>query len=84
MNVRTKNAFQLIREARGKSRVECAEALGLNPKTWKRWELGQNKPRIEHLFAAARYLGVPVGELNDFPPVTERPGSDPDRPRDRR
>ena len=50
-----------IRETRKLAKVrvrELAAALGVVPRTVRRWELGRNSASIETLEAIADYLGV--------------------------
>ena len=50
--------LKAAREKRGVTQKEAAEALGVSPKTYSKWETGENEPDIETLCRLAERLGV--------------------------
>jgi len=52
-----------LRTARGWSRADLAEKLGISPERLKKWEHGKNAPPITLLEPLARVLGVTLDEL---------------------
>ncbi len=50
--------LKAAREKRGVTQKEAAEALGVSPKTYSKWETGENEPDIETLCRLAEHLGV--------------------------
>jgi transcriptional regulator with XRE-family HTH domain len=72
------NVLRLIRVGKGKSRRVCAEAIGVDESTWKRWELGMLTPSSRNLLDAAAYLGVRAEELREITdPKKDRPAARP-------
>ncbi|MBK9458016.1 MAG: LexA family transcriptional regulator [Chitinophagales bacterium] len=55
--------LKLIRAVLGLTQSEWAEQIGSNSKTVGAYEQGTQKPQLEHLQAAAAYLGVPLERL---------------------
>jgi len=57
------NRLRPLREARGLSQAECAEALGVTRQTVISIEKGHFDPRLSLAFRISRLFGVPVDEL---------------------
>ena len=57
------DAIRHYREAQGRKRQECADAIDVHVVTWKRWELGYLAPSSANLLRIARCLGVPAEAL---------------------
>ena len=55
--------IRALREAKGLSQKELAEALGVDPSSVCYWESGKNEPTIFNLRRLADILGVTPGEL---------------------
>ncbi|MBN1287005.1 MAG: helix-turn-helix transcriptional regulator [Anaerolineae bacterium] len=56
----------LIRDARqvnGKSVTECAEALGVSPELFVKWEYGEDSPSLPQIEMLAYLLDVPVSHF---------------------
>ena len=53
-----------IREAKGLSQAECADAAGITRQSWWHYESGHRpNPELSKLFTIARGLDVPLAEL---------------------
>ena len=52
-----------LRKAVGKSRRAVAEEAGFSTDSLRRWEKGQQSPRVDELEKVAEVLGVPVDVL---------------------
>lgn len=61
--VKKVTAIKRIREQRGISQREFAEALGVTQGAVSHWELGRRKPDIDDLIAIARFLNCKVDDL---------------------
>ncbi len=65
-----------LREDRGESRSELAEALGVPLQTIMDWELGQAEPTITRLRALTEHFGVRDDQIKlrpgDPPSIAER------------
>jgi transcriptional regulator with XRE-family HTH domain len=61
-----------LRSRAGRSLADVAAAAGIGKSTLHAIEAGDANPGIETLWALARALGVPFGELLDPPPPTVR------------
>jgi transcriptional regulator with XRE-family HTH domain len=53
-----KRTIQHLREERGESRSDLADALGVTLQQVTDWELGQAEPTISRLRALAEHFGV--------------------------
>jgi transcriptional regulator with XRE-family HTH domain len=61
--IRTKKMGVLMRDARlysGKSIPECAQALGIDPETYRAYELGETSPSLPEIELLAVFLDVPL------------------------
>ena len=58
-----KEKIRALREAKGLSQAELAEALGLDQTTVSAWERGVSEPTVFNLRRLADLLGVEPGEL---------------------
>lgn len=55
--------IRALREARGLSQNDLAEALGINQSTVSNWERGKIEPTLFNVRRLANILGVEPGEL---------------------
>jgi transcriptional regulator with XRE-family HTH domain len=55
--------LKLLREARQISQARLAELLGIDPRSYNRWERGGNVPHLETLIRIADILQVTLDEL---------------------
>jgi transcriptional regulator with XRE-family HTH domain len=53
-----KRTIQELREARGESRSDLADALGVTLDEVTDWELGKTKPRIARMRVLTEHFGV--------------------------
>jgi transcriptional regulator with XRE-family HTH domain len=53
-----KRTIQELREARGESRSDLADALGVTLDELTEWELGRAQPRIARMQALTEHFGV--------------------------
>lgn len=58
-----KEKIRALREAKGLSQAELAEALGVDQTTISAWERGVAEPTLFNLRRLADVLGVSAGEL---------------------
>ena len=58
-----RDKIRALREARGMSQTELAEALGVDQTTVSAWETGKAEPTIFNLRRLADILGVSPGDL---------------------
>ena len=56
--------IQELREARGESRSDLAEAIGVTLHEVTEWELGRAEPRITRLRALTEHFGVRDDQIN--------------------
>jgi DNA-binding XRE family transcriptional regulator len=71
-NVKLYNRVALLREARGLSRKELAEHLGINYQTVGYLERGEYNPSLELALKMSQFFGLPVElifSLTPFPPL---------------
>jgi transcriptional regulator with XRE-family HTH domain len=65
-----------LREDRGESRADLAEALGVPLQTIMDWELGQTEPTISRLRTLTEHFGVRDDQIKlrpgDPPSIAER------------
>lgn len=59
--------LQRLREARGLTPVQAAEALGLVPRTYTSYEKNEREPNAEVLIRIALYFGVSTDYLLGVP-----------------
>ena len=57
------NFLCMLREKKGMTQAEIAQALGVTPAAVSKWENGSSKPRVEVLFKLAEMLEVRPEEL---------------------
>ena len=57
------SAIKRIREQKGISQKDFAEALGVTPGAVSHWEQGRRKPGIDDLIAIAKLLECKVDDL---------------------
>ncbi|MFD5338830.1 helix-turn-helix domain-containing protein [Streptomyces hawaiiensis] len=57
-----RRSWGALREARGITYVEIAEACGVFPKTPQKWFSGYRNPGLEHQLIMARLLGIPLND----------------------
>jgi transcriptional regulator with XRE-family HTH domain len=57
--------LKALREARGLSQAEMAEAAGLNVHSYRDWEHGRSEPLFSAVRKIARVLGVSMDLLPD-------------------
>ncbi len=62
-----KRTTQELREARGESRNDLAEALGATLDEVTEWELGRAQPRIARMRALTEHFGVRDDQINREP-----------------
>lgn len=76
--------LRALREVRGYTQEQVAEACGVQRATVTQWESGRRRPRLEHLEIMADLYDVTVDDLTGNKPYAEGrfPDSD-DRPPDR-
>ncbi|GLS24604.1 helix-turn-helix domain-containing protein [Marinibactrum halimedae] len=55
--------LKLLREARQLSQSRLAELLGIDPRSYNRWERGGNVPHVDTLIKVADVLQVTLDEL---------------------
>lgn len=55
--------LRLLRKARHLSQVRLAELLGINPRTYNRWEKGTSTPQLDTVIKIADVLQVSMDEL---------------------
>jgi len=72
-----KHVLRLLREERGFSQVQVAEALGVDSSVISGWESGDRKPPVERIFQLADLLDLDLGDL-DY--ALELAGGAPRRP----
>lgn len=53
-----KDVFRNLRESRGKTQRDVAEAIGVTASAVGQWECGARKPRFDKIQALADYFGV--------------------------
>lgn len=61
------SAIKRIREQKGISQKDFAEALGVTQGAVSHWEQGRRKPGIDDLVAIAKLLGCKVDDLISDP-----------------
>jgi transcriptional regulator with XRE-family HTH domain len=62
MDVR--KTIQELREARGESQAQLAQAIGVTPKDVAEWEAGTAEPRISRMRALTKHFGVRDDQIN--------------------
>jgi transcriptional regulator with XRE-family HTH domain len=71
-----KRTIRELREDRGESRSDLAEALGVPLQTIMDWERGQTEPTISRLRTLTEHFGVRVDQIKlrpgDPPSIAER------------
>ncbi len=55
--------LRLLRKARHLSQIRLAELLGINPRTYNRWEKGASTPQLDTVIKIADVLQVSMDEL---------------------
>ena len=57
------------RELHGYTQKQLAEILGIAPRSYQRYELGEREPNIETLIKLADYLNISIDDLvgRNFP-----------------
>ena len=55
--------IKVLREEKGMSQLQLAEALGVTRSTVAMWEIGQSKPRFDVLVDIAKLFDCTVDEL---------------------
>ena len=71
-----KRTIQQLRENRGESRSDLAEALGVTPQHVTEWEMGKAEPTVSRLRALTEHFGVRDDQIDLEP---GRPPSIADR-----
>ena len=66
-----KRTIQELREARGESRADLADTLGVTLDEVTEWELGRAQPRIARMRALTEHIGVRDNQ------ITREPGQPP-------
>ena len=59
-----KKSIQQLREERGESRAQLAQALGVMPDDVAAWETGRAEPGISRLRALTEHFGVRDDQIN--------------------
>jgi transcriptional regulator with XRE-family HTH domain len=59
-----KKTIQELREERGESRTQLAQALGVRPEEIAAWEAGTTEPRISRMRALTQHFGVRDDQIN--------------------
>jgi transcriptional regulator with XRE-family HTH domain len=74
----TEQTIQQLREARGESRIELAQALAVPAATVAEWETGQAEPTVLQFRALTEHFGIAEHQLDvrpgDPPSLGERLG----------
>ena len=76
MERQVKRTIRELREARGESQNQLADALGVSLKTLAEWERGAVEPSVGYLRALCAHFGVPDRDVklrpDDPPSLAER------------
>ena len=64
--------LQQLREARGESRMQLADAVGVSVSEVTDWELGRTEPTLTYLHALLAHFGIAAHELALRPPPASR------------
>ena len=56
--------IQELREERGESQTQLAQAIGVTPKDVAAWEAGTAEPRISRMRALTKHFGVRDDQIN--------------------
>ena len=71
-----KRTIQELREERGESRSDLAEAIGVTLHEVTEWEMGRAEPRITRMRALTEHFGVRDDQINlrpaDPPSLADR------------
>ena len=59
-----RKTIQELREERGESRTQLAQALGVTPKDVAEWEAGTAEPRISRMRVLTKHFGVRDDQIN--------------------
>jgi transcriptional regulator with XRE-family HTH domain len=59
-----RKTIQQLREARGESQTQLAQAIGVTPKDVAEWEAGTAEPRISRMRALTNHFGVRDDQIN--------------------
>jgi transcriptional regulator with XRE-family HTH domain len=63
------SSIQQLREARGESRQELADAVGVTLDEVSAWETGEAEPTVTRFRALAEHFGVAEHEIELAPPA---------------
>ncbi len=64
--------IRVLREGRGWTQLELANALGVTPATVYNWERGQFEPKASQLRAIAKYFGVSMDAIDFETPTASK------------
>jgi ribosome-binding protein aMBF1 (putative translation factor) len=59
-----RKTIQELREARGVSRTQLAQAIGVRPENVAEWEAGTAEPRISRMRVLTKHFGVRDDQIN--------------------
>jgi transcriptional regulator with XRE-family HTH domain len=59
-----RKTIQQLREARGESQTQLAQAVGVRPNDVAEWEAGTAEPRISRMRALTKHFGVRDDQIN--------------------
>jgi transcriptional regulator with XRE-family HTH domain len=65
-----------LREGRGESQLQVANAVGTDPGTVSRWERGKADPQLSQLLKLAKHFRVKPGQLLNETLVSSEPESE--------
>ena len=55
--------LKMLRVGAGLTQAQCAEKVGIDPKTWGFWESGKSLPKIDKAMKICKLLGIKLSEL---------------------
>ena len=70
-----KRTIQQLREERGESRMQLADALQVTLDVVTDWELGRDAPGLTHVRALAEHFEVPEFDLELYPVIDQAEAS---------
>ena len=59
-----RKTIQELREARGESQMQLAQAIGVTRENVAEWEAGTAEPRISHMRTLTKHFGVRDDQIN--------------------
>lgn len=55
--------LKMLRVGAGLTQAQCAEKVGIDPKTWGFWESGKSLPKIDKAMKICKLLKIELPEL---------------------